>query len=176
MTECSKTQIRLTGLKWSYFPRVIKCHWIISGSSTSGLKCYGFSFLSVDEQWCWFIKSFFNNSALMRLNRPLSWNRHSEYQQCQLSLRTTNDMCAQRRRRSAWVSIQSDQSLCCPHEETLDPWLSLKLTAKTLIRLGHADLSLRWTHRSFCWFCHTAAQLLSPGRFSCLAFSMYMYM
>ena len=34
-------------------------------------------------------------------------------------------------------------------------------TAKTLIRLGdaQADLSLRWAHRSFWWFCHAAAYL-----------------
>ena len=24
---------------------------------------------------------------------------------------------------------------------------------------AQSDLSLRWAHRSFCWFCHTAAQL-----------------
>ena len=24
---------------------------------------------------------------------------------------------------------------------------------------AHADLSLRWAHMSFCWFCHAAAQL-----------------
>ena len=24
---------------------------------------------------------------------------------------------------------------------------------------AHADLSLRWAHRSFCWFCQTAAQI-----------------
>ena len=32
-------------------------------------------------------------------------------------------MCAQRKLRSAWAPAQSDQSLCCPHEETLDPQL-----------------------------------------------------
>ena len=34
-------------------------------------------------------------------------------------------------------------------------------TAKTLIRLGgaQADLSLRWAHMPFCWFCHVAAQI-----------------
>ena len=32
---------------------------------------------------------------------------------------------------------------------------------RRLIRLGRcpADLSLRWSHRSFCWFCHVAAHL-----------------
>ena len=32
-----------------------------------------------------------------------------------------NGMCAQWRLRSAWASAQSDQSLCCPHEERLGP-------------------------------------------------------
>ena len=30
-------------------------------------------------------------------------------------------LCAQRRLRSAWASAQSDQSLRCPHEESLGP-------------------------------------------------------
>ena len=42
-----------------------------------------------------------------------------------------NDLCAQRRLRSAWASAQSDQSLCCPHEETLGPQLPIGRTAKT---------------------------------------------
>ena len=33
----------------------------------------------------------------------------------------TKRVCAQRRLKSAWVSAQSDQSLCCPHEESLGP-------------------------------------------------------
>ena len=32
-----------------------------------------------------------------------------------------NDMCTQWRHRSAWASAQSDQSLRCPHEESLGP-------------------------------------------------------
>ena len=33
----------------------------------------------------------------------------------------TKSVCAQLRLRSAWASAQSDQSLRCPHEETLGP-------------------------------------------------------
>ena len=33
----------------------------------------------------------------------------------------TKSVCAQRRLRSVWASAQSDQSLRCPHEETLGP-------------------------------------------------------
>ena len=46
-----------------------------------------------------------------------------------------NDLCAQRRLRSAWASSQSDHSLRCPHGETLGPLLPIKRIAKTLIRL-----------------------------------------
>ena len=70
-------------------------------------------------------------------------------------------MCAQRRLRSAWASAQSDQSLRCPHEESLGPELPNERTAKTLIRLGGCP---GWSEsslgaESFCWFCHEAAQL-----------------
>ena len=47
-----------------------------------------------------------------------------------------SDLCAQRRLWSAWAFAQSDQSLRCPHEETLGPQLPIECTAKTLIRLG----------------------------------------
>ena len=77
-------------------------------------------------------------------------------------LNQQNDLCAQRRLRSAWASAQSDQCLHWPHEETLGPQLPIERTAKTdqtwrmprLIRVG-------WAHRSFCWFCHEAAQMFS---------------
>ena len=47
-----------------------------------------------------------------------------------------NSMWAQRRLRSAWPSAQSDQSLRCPHEETLGPQPATERKAKTQIRLG----------------------------------------
>ena len=47
-----------------------------------------------------------------------------------------NDLCIQRRLRSAWATTQSDQSLHCPHEESLGPYLPTEHTAKTLIKLG----------------------------------------
>ena len=53
-----------------------------------------------------------------------------------LSYRGSNDLCAQQRLRSAWTSTQSDQSRCCPHEETLGLHLPFERTEKTLIRLG----------------------------------------
>ena len=73
-----------------------------------------------------------------------------------------NGMCTQQRLRSAWASAQSDQSLCCPHEERLGPWLPIERTTKTLIRLGGCP---GWSEsslgaQSFCWFCHEVAKVL----------------
>ena len=75
-------------------------------------------------------------------------------------------MCVQRRLRSAWASAKSDQSLCCPHEESLGPWLPIERTAKTLIRLGGCQ---GWTESSrcahpHCWVCHEAAHLSYPRK------------
>ena len=75
----------------------------------------------------------------------------------------TKWLCAQRRLRSAWVSAQSDQSLRCPHEETLGPYLLIERPAKTLFRLdgcpGWSESSLG--AHSFCWYCHVAAHVFS---------------
>ena len=85
-------------------------------------------------------------------------------------------LCVQRRLRSAWASAQADQSLrCpheeslgprlislrCPHEESLGPWPPIQRRAKTLIRLGGCP---GWSESSLgaqthCWFCHVAAQM-----------------
>ena len=80
---------------------------------------------------------------------PVSWQNQQ------------NGMCAQRRLRSAWASAQSDQSLRCPYEESLDPRPTIERTAKLLIRLGGCP---GWSEsslgaQSFSWFCHEAAQL-----------------
>ena len=75
-------------------------------------------------------------------------------------------MCAQRRLRSAWASAQSDQSLRCPHEESLGPWLPTERTAKTdqtghplsLIRVFAVRMkkALIWADRLIRWFCRKA--------------------
>ena len=97
----------------------------------------------------------------------------------------TRWLCAQWRLRSAWASAQSDQSLRCALSEKLRTQAFFKRTAKTdqtggMPRLiwvfagrtctdsedwsdwadAQADLSLRWAHMPFCWFCHEAAQLV----------------
>ena len=65
-----------------------------------------------------------------------------------------NYICAQRRQRSAWTSAQSDQSLRCPHEETLGSWLHIgrivttDQTGRSLIWVSAGDtghlLGLSW--------------------------------
>ena len=60
-----------------------------------------------------------------------------------------------------WASTQSDQSLRCPHEESLGPKLPIKPAAKTMIRLGRCS---GWSEsslgeHSFCWFCHVVADM-----------------
>ena len=62
----------------------------------------------------------------------------------------TKWVCAQRRLGSAWASAQSDQSLRCPHEESLGPWLPIKRTAKT--QITQTDLSLRWAQSHIVGF------------------------
>ena len=66
----------------------------------------------------------------------------------------------------------------CSHEESLGPKLPIEHTPKTLVKAhsenpdqsaqrrlwsdwanAQADLSLRWAHMPFCWFCHEAAHI-----------------
>ena len=59
------------------------------------------------------------------------------------------------------ASSQSDQSLRCPHEESLGPYpLSAQRRLRSDWADAQADLSLHWVHMSVCWFCHEAAQIL----------------
>ena len=46
---------------------------------------------------------FINNQMCRDMTKPKEW------------------LCAKRRLRSAWASAQFDQSLRCPHEETMGP-------------------------------------------------------
>ena len=58
-------------------------------------------------------------------------------------------------------SAQSDQSSLWAQWVAKDPSF-LHVDSKTLIR--QADLSLRWAHMPFCWFCHEAAQVFPTRR------------
>ena len=73
-----------------------------------------------------------------------------------------NDLCTQWILRSTWASAQSDQSL-------LLAWRSIGSLAahwahsndwSDWVDAQAGDLSLHWTHRSFCWFCHVAAHIV----------------
>ena len=71
-----------------------------------------------------------------------------------------NNLCTWRRLRSAWTSAQSDQGLCWRSVGSLGPNISScgqrRLTSDCAD--AQADPSLRWPHRSFCWFCHAQSQ------------------
>ena len=54
------------------------------------------------------------------------------------------------------------QSLRCPHEESLGPYLPTECTAKTdQTGLMHRLICLRWAHMPVCWFCHVLAHIVS---------------
>ena len=89
--------------------------------------------------------------------RPCDWGNdlfHSQEMDCKLVAAwqiQQKEMGAKQRLRSAWASAQSDQFRCA---------LNRLLRALCFfMRTAQADLSLRWAHRSFCWFCHAAAQI-----------------
>ena len=64
---------------------------------------------------------------------------------------------------SACASTHSDQGLRCPHKETLGPQLHIERMRRLCLDWtdAQADLSLRWAHTPFCWFCHEVAQLFN---------------
>ena len=68
----------------------------------------------------------------------------------------TKRVCAQRRLSSAWASAQSDQSLRCPHEETLGSLIATLADAQ-------ADLGTQ----SLCWFCYVAANFVIIVKYFC---------
>ena len=105
---------------------------------------------------------FFNMSptAILESNNPaIKWVRAWQNQH--------NDLCPQRKLRSAWASAQSDQS-------SLSPWRNLASLATHWVHRedwsnwadAQADLSLCWTHRSYCWFCHAVAQVTAHHKTS----------
>ena len=72
---------------------------------------------------------------------------------------------------------KTNKMACAPSEDSDQPghptslkkdWVfsyPTERTAKTLSDWvdAQADLSLRWAHRSFCWFCHEVAQVMFRG-------------
>ena len=77
-----------------------------------------------------------------------------------LMTKPTKWLCAQRRLRSAWACAQSDQSSLCTWWVAKDPSF-LHAHREDSDQTGQADLSLRWAHMSFCWFCRAAVQMFT---------------
>ena len=61
------------------------------------------------------------------------------------------------------ASAQSDQSSQCAHGVAKDP-MFLHADSEDSDQTGQADLSVRWAHKSFCLFCHEAAQMLKLNK------------
>ena len=71
-------------------------------------------------------------------------------------------LCAQQRLKSAWASPQTDQTFCCPHEETLCLYLPNECTTETPNWLSGCP---GWSESSlgspvYC-FCHVLAQIIN---------------
>ena len=60
----------------------------------------------------------------------------------------TKWLCAERRLRSAWAWVAKDPSFLHADSEDWSDWADAR-----------ADLSPRWAHMPFCWFCYQAAHL-----------------
>ena len=85
-----------------------------------------------------------------------------------------SDKCAQRRLRSACSSAQSDQSLRCPHEETLNPSLSKMRPVKIQIRLrectGWSESRLGAHFRRYVfWHCGSFLDMPTVMRYASAA-------
>ena len=71
-----------------------------------------------------------------------------------------NQLCSQRRLRSAWAFAQSEQSSLCAQWVAKDPrFLHVDSEDWSDWADAQADLSPRWAHIPFSWFCHEAAQI-----------------
>ena len=75
--------------------------------------------------------------------------------------KTNKITCVPRRESDQpWASAQSDQSslsVCRNFGSLSTHWLHSELWSNCTE--AQADLSLRWVHMSFCWFCGAAAQI-----------------
>ena len=82
-----------------------------------------------------------------------------------------NDMCAQRRLRSAWASVKSDQSSLCTQWVAKNPRFLHADSEDYQTVDAQTDWSLHWAQSLFCWFCRAAAHFqeivtshFSPGK------------
>ena len=85
----------------------------------------------VSIEWPSFLRPCCKNIKKISWHKWFSvWNTH-KIMWAASRQNQQNGLCARRRLRSAWESTQSDQSLRCPHEESLGPYLPIERTAKT---------------------------------------------
>ena len=54
--------------------------------------------------------------------------------------------------------VRLTKNVCHKYKQERQFWLRWFSELLSLFGLLQADLSLRWTHMPFCWFCHEAAQ------------------
>ena len=76
------------------------------------------------------------------------------YKRSAMSENVHSDMRAQWLK-SACTCMQSDQNLCCPHEETLHPWLSKMHPVKIPIRLHKCTGSSESSLGAYIWHCRS---------------------
>ena len=79
-----------------------------------------------------------------------------EIDMSRLMSKPTKWLCTQQRLRLVWASTQSDQSSRCTQWVAKEPNF-LHADSKDS---DQTDLSLRWAHKTFCWFCHEAAHMV----------------
>ena len=83
-----------------------------------GLKICVFRIRRTFENEC---KARFHTDSDASSDATIALMRKLEPYMSRLMTKPTMWLCAQRRLKSAWASVQSDQSLRCPHEESLGP-------------------------------------------------------
>ena len=109
------TQISLVHCRW-YLQ--IKIELFSSFGNTFSFTDCRKSFYSRENPWHWLFLCE-NTSCFKRYASV--WNLPNQGHMSLDMTKPTKWVCAQRRLRPAWASAQSDQSLRCPHEETLGP-------------------------------------------------------
>ena len=104
----------------------------------------GTAFCSVWYGSALFVKSLLRDASHKWVNVVLQLTHYLSRDMT----KPTKWVCPQRRLRSDWAFAQSDQSLCCPHEESLGPYVLTERTTKLWSGWANvqADLSLRWAH------------------------------
>ena len=98
-------------------------------------KCFQCIEMKTNRPWTYQVYSADHHKMTHGMTKPTKWHVRPAKTQISLGIRP------------------SDQSLRCPHVETLGSWLSLEHTAKALIRLGRCP---GWSESSLGTqsFCH----------------------